>query len=109
MINAKTIITFEDYKRWLAAVSDNEATVEDFQLLNVTSRQSIAYIIERWDDKAIRDAIIEAMSFENIEPDEIAIKQIRRCLRLSKPTDLVADAIAAVAKWQGQYFFMPNA
>ena len=51
MVNAKTIITFEDYKRWLAAVSDNMATVEDFQLLNVTSRQSIAYIVQHWDDE----------------------------------------------------------
>jgi hypothetical protein len=52
MSDVKTIITFEDYKRWLAAVSDNEATVDGFQLLSVSSRQTIAYIIERWDDEA---------------------------------------------------------
>ena len=50
MINAETIITFEDYKRWLAAVSDNIATVEDFQLLSVSNRQSIADIVKRWDE-----------------------------------------------------------
>tara|TARA_R100001244_G_scaffold23424_2_gene24103 strand:+ start:216 stop:380 length:165 start_codon:yes stop_codon:yes gene_type:complete len=52
MIDAKTIITFNDYRRWLAAVSDNSATDEDFQLLSVSNRQSIADIVKRWDDEA---------------------------------------------------------
>jgi len=52
MIDAKTIITFEDYKRWLGAVSDNSATDEGFQLLSVSDRQSIADIVKRWDDEA---------------------------------------------------------
>jgi hypothetical protein len=52
MIDAKTIITFEDYKRWLRAVSDNSATDEGFQLLSVSDRQSIADIVKRWDDEA---------------------------------------------------------